>query len=119
MQATPAQVQILVGTEHLRCLRLTKSGLTRWFTDCCRTPLANTSRHTWMPFVGLMVAALDTEDETLLGPSVHANGTSPTPWKSVLRSCWALLVAFLLRRHRPNAFFDERGEPVAQPKVVS
>jgi len=119
VQATPEQVRILVGTEHLGCLRLTEGGLTRWFTGCCMTPLANTSRRAWMPFVGLMIAVLDTEDEALLGPAVHANGTCPTPWRTVLRSVWALLLGVLLRRHRPHAFFDENGKPVARPEVIS
>lgn len=119
VQAAPAQVKIFAGSEYLRCLRLTESGLTRWFTACCMTPLANTSRRAWMPFVGLMIVALDTEDEALLGPAEHANGTYPTPWKTVLRSVWVLLVSALLRLHRPNVFFDERGVPVAQPEVVA
>src|SRR4051812_48258293 len=54
VQATPDQVKINAGTEHLRCLRLKKGGLTRWFAGCCMTPLANTSRYAWMPFVGVM-----------------------------------------------------------------
>lgn len=119
VQATPDQVRIRAGNEHLRCLRLKENGLARWFTGCCMTPLANTSRRAWMPFVGLMIVALDTEDEALLGPATHANGTYPTPWKTVFRSVWGLLLGVLLRRHRPNAFFDERGEPVAQPEVIS
>ena len=119
VQAAPAQVKIVAGSQYLRCLRLTENGLTRWFTACCMTPLANTSRHPWMPFVGLMIVALDIENQALLGPAAHANGTYPTPWKIVFRSIWALLLGALLRRHRPNAFFDDRGEPVAQPEVVS
>jgi hypothetical protein len=118
VQATPDQVRILTGNEHLRCLRLTESGLTRWFTGCCMTPLANTSRRAWMPFVGLMIGVLDTEDDALLGPATRANGTYPTPWATVLRSVWVLVAGVLYRRHRPNAFFDENGRPKAQPEVI-
>lgn len=119
VQATPDQVRILAGREHLRCLRLTKNGLTRWFAGCCMTPLANTSRRAWIPFVGLMTAVLDTEDEALLGPATHANGTHPTPWETVVRSVWVLLSGVLLQRHRPNAFFDESGNTLAQPEILS
>lgn len=119
VQATPDQVTFLVGKERLRCLRLTENGLIRWFTGCCKTPVANTSRHAWLPFVGLMAIVLDTEDEALLGPASHANGTYPAPWTTVLRSVWALLLGLLLRRHQPNAFFDESGKPVAVPEVLS
>ena len=117
--ATPDQVRILSGNEYLRCLRLTERGLTRWFTGCCRTPLANTSRHAWLPFVGLMIEVLDTKDDVLLGVATHANGTYPTPWTTVLRSVWAILVGVLHRRHRPHAFFDESGKPLAEPQIIS
>ena len=119
VQATPDQVMILAGKEHLRCLRLTESGLTRWFTGCCMTPVANTSRRAWMPFVGLMIGVLDTRHDVLLGPATHANGTYPTPWATVLRSIWAVVLGVLHRRHRPNAFFNESGRPVAEPEVLS
>jgi hypothetical protein len=119
VQATPDQVQIMAGNEHVRCLRLTERGLTRWFTGCCMTPLANTSRHAWMPFVGLMIAVIESQDETLLGPAAHANGNHPVPWSTVLRSVWTVLGGLLRRRYRPNAFFDEQGQPIAQPEVIA
>jgi hypothetical protein len=116
VQATPDQVKIAVGTEYLRCLRLTDRGLTRWCAGCCMTPLANTSRCAWMPFVGVMRCVLDSENEALLGPARHVNGAHPTPWGTLLRSASSLLLGFLLRRYRPNAFFAENGEPVARPE---
>jgi hypothetical protein len=119
VQATPDQVRIFAGGEHLRCLRLEENGLTRWFTGCCRTPLANTSRYAWVPFVGLMVVVLETENDGLLGPATHANGTHPTPWKLVFRSVWTLFWGFVFRRHRPSTFFDARGKPLAEPELVS
>jgi hypothetical protein len=30
-----------------------------------------------------------------------------------------LLLGILLRRHRPHPFFDEHGQPVAQPEVIA
>jgi hypothetical protein len=116
VQATPQQVRIRTGIEHLRCLRLTPRGLTRWFAGCCMTPIANTSRHAWMPFVGVMTSTLNTQDEALLGCASHANGPYPTPWRTILHSAWSLLLGLLLRRHRPNAFFDESGQILARPE---
>jgi hypothetical protein len=115
VQTAPDQVTIEVGVEHLRCLRLTEGGLTRWFTGCCKTPLANTSRHAWMPFVGLACVMIDTQDEALLGAVRHVNGSLPTPWQTVWRSLGFLLLGFVQRRHRPNVFFDARGFPRAVP----
>jgi len=118
VQLTPAQVQILVGKEHLRCLRLTERGLTRWFTACCRTPLANTSRHRWLPFVGVMQGVLDADDR-MLGPPTPVNGQHPVPWRTMARSLRGLMLGLLLRRHRPHAFFDDQGAPIARPEIVA
>jgi hypothetical protein len=118
VQTTPAEVQFLAGTEHVRCLRLTRGGLTRWFTACCSTPLANTSRHSWMPFVGVMRCVLDVEDGALLGPVVHVNGPHRISWVTILRSLRALLFGVLRARHRPNAFFTNDGRLLARPEVL-
>jgi hypothetical protein len=72
-----------------------------------------------MPFVGLMTGVLDTEDDALLGAATPANGTYPAPWATILRSVWVLVVGVLYRRHRPNAFFDENGKPLAMPEIIS
>jgi hypothetical protein len=119
VQATPAQVKLLIGKENLRCLRLTQGGLTRWFAACCMTPLANTTRHAWMPFVGVMKCVLDTNDEALLGPPTPVNGGHPTPWSTILRSLQALFLGLVFRSHRPNAFFDDKGHPVVRPEIVA
>ena len=71
-----------------------------------------------MPFVGVMTCVLHVEDDALLGPAAHANGPHPTPWRTVLRSLWMLLSGFLLRRHRPNPFFDECDKPLARPEII-
>jgi len=117
VQAAPADVQILIGIEHVCCLRLTERGLTRWYAGCCMTPLANTSGHARMPFVGVMRCVLRPEEEPLLGPPTHVNGSYPIPWSTILRSVWALTLSLLLRRHRPNVFFPA-GKLLARPEVV-
>jgi hypothetical protein len=116
--AAPDQVELLTGIEHLCCLRLTERGLTRWFAGCCMTPLANTSRYAWLPFVGVMSCTLATVDEARLGPEREVNGSQPTPWGLLFRSLSWLLRCLLLRRHRPNAFF-EQGELRARPRYIS
>jgi hypothetical protein len=119
VQTTPAEVKFLAGTEHVRCLRLTRRGLTRWFTACCRTPLANTSRHAWMPFVGVMRCVLDIEDDdALLGPVTPVNGPHPVSWVTIVRGLRSLLFGVLLARHRPNPFFTNDGRLIARPEVL-
>jgi hypothetical protein len=48
----PASISFLQGTHELAGLRLTGSGLYRWYSRCCRTPLGNTLGPT-TPFVGI------------------------------------------------------------------
>lgn len=82
------------------------------------TPLANTSRYAWLPFVGVMSCVLDSDDEALLGPARHVNGAHPTPWGTMLRSAKSLLLGFLHRRYRPTAFFGENGKLLARPEFL-
>ena len=71
-----------------------------------------------MPFVGVMHCVLDTDDEGLLGTPIHVNGRHATAWSTILRSIQVLLLGLLFRRHRPNAFFNDEGEPVVRPQLV-
>jgi Family of unknown function (DUF6151) len=41
-QAPPARVKVTAGTDALRCVRFSSKVL-RWYADCCRTPIANTT----------------------------------------------------------------------------
>ena len=40
-QMPPGHLKLTAGTDALRCLRLSDRGVLRWYTDCCRTPIAN------------------------------------------------------------------------------
>src|SRR5215467_13480397 len=42
-QMPPGCVKLTVGTDAVRCLRLSDKGVLRWYTDCCRTPIGNTA----------------------------------------------------------------------------
>src|SRR5262249_938451 len=42
VQLPPAWVKLTAGADALRALRLSDRGVLRWYSDCCRTPIANT-----------------------------------------------------------------------------
>ena len=42
-QVPPGRVKLTAGTEAVRSLRLSETGVLRWFADCCRTPIGNTA----------------------------------------------------------------------------
>src|SRR5215831_20849654 len=41
-QMPPGRLKLTAGTDAMRCLRLSNKVL-RWYSDCCRTPIANTA----------------------------------------------------------------------------
>lgn len=54
----PAHVKFTAGTDALRCLRFS-SRVLRWYTDCCRTPVANTAAWPGFPVVGIVHCFMD------------------------------------------------------------
>src|SRR6516165_4251820 len=60
-QMPPGRMKITAsGDDVLRCLRLSNDGVLRWYTDCCRTPIANTAGPGF-PIVGVMHSIMDHE----------------------------------------------------------
>jgi hypothetical protein len=132
-QITPAQVEITEGNDQLRCLRLTEKGLFRWYTECCKTPIGNMMSAS-MPFIGMVHNFMDDEGvrEKNLGPILmyafgkSANKTPPDnknetglPIKMIFRAISKILMAKIRGQHKPNAFFDEAGNPVFEPQICS
>jgi len=129
----PASSLVLTkGIEHVRCLRLTPNGTWRWYAGCCNTPIGNTLGPAW-PFVGVIhnFIALGANRLALLGPvrgyvyTRYAHGeltteqrrNSDRPW-FILTSLLKLLIWKLQGRNKPSPFFNSKGLPLCQPKVV-
>ncbi len=131
-QAPLSHVKITQGSEHLRCLRLTKKGLYRWYTDCCNTVAGNTVSAK-IPFFGIVHSFMKDEmDRTeLLGPIrgavfiKHAKDgyVKPKEFASELgvnlRVIGKLLVWKLKSFRKPSAFFDENGRSISKPRIIS
>lgn len=134
-QTTPAQITLHTGQEQLRCLRLSENGLHRWYVDCCRTPVANTTGSSRMPFAGLLVpfVAVDAATrERVLGPVVarlfgrDAIGPTPpgTPEKmavtAIPRVLWLMGRGLVHRRAQPSPFFAPWAKlPRVTPHVLA
>src|SRR5215813_7804735 len=52
-QMPTGRVRFTAGTDAVRCVRFS-SKVFRWYTDCCRTPIGNTSAGPRFPVVGLI-----------------------------------------------------------------
>lgn len=133
IQILPKFVSFHSGVEHLACLRLSETGLLRWYAACCNTPIGNTAPTSRLPFVGLARPCLESADPTVeqsFGPvrfSLFTSGARgeprPRPFGVARFLLWLLrnpTRARLARDFRKNPFFDTAADrPIAEPKVLS
>jgi len=61
-QMPPGRVKLTAGTDAVRCLGLSRK-VFRWYTDCCRTPIANTAAGPCFPVVALIHSFMDPGSE--------------------------------------------------------
>lgn len=133
-QTDPARLTVDTGAEQLRCLRMTANGVLRWYTACCRTPIANTPPSPRTPFMGFFVSDLGvTSPEALdaaLGPvryRVNGRDAVGTPPEGTLRTTTAghlLRIGGIMLRARltgrgASPFFSDAGTPVAPVERVN
>jgi hypothetical protein len=135
-QMSPALLRIAEGVQKLACMRLTPTGIVRWYADCCRTPIGNTLATANVPFVGLIHACIDRRAEraldAVLGPVrfrifgrfAKAGIEGPTVKQGISVAAMLRFGRMLLRwrwrgDHARSPFFDARGgRPVATPYVL-
>jgi len=130
-QITPAQVEISKGNDQLRCIRLREKGLYRWYTECCKTPVGN-MMSAGIPFIGVVHNFMDDDGvrDKNLGPVLfYAFGKSATktppddkndkgfPFRIMFRAISKILIAKIRGQYKPNAFFDDSGNPVSVPNI--
>ena len=132
----PGRVKLTAGTNVMRCLRLSNKVL-RWYTDCCRTPIANTAAGPRFPVIGVIHCFMDHEADgrsrdAVLGPPIcriyerSAVGplppTAPAPpsLRVFARRASKLLGWWARGLARPTPFFDDRTKaPRAVPRMLS
>jgi hypothetical protein len=132
----PGRVTLSEGADALRCLRLSNKVL-RWYTDCCRTPIANTPAGTRFPVIGLVHSFMDHEadsrsrDEALGAPlcrifersavgPLPPNAPGPPSVGLFARRASKMLGWWVRGLARPTPFFDDRTKaPRAQPRALT
>jgi hypothetical protein len=79
----PGRVKLTAGTDAMRCLSLSNKVL-RWYTECCRTPIANTPPGPGFPVIGMVHSFMDhgtdscSRDEVLGPPSAVSMKVLPS-----------------------------------------
>jgi hypothetical protein len=132
----PGRVILTAGTDALRCLQLSNKVL-RWYSDCCRTPIANTPARPGFPVIGMIHSFMDhgvdgcSRDELLGSPlcRIHEgsavgplppNAPAPPSVGIFARRVPKMLGWWLRGLGRPTPFFDARTKaPRAVPRVLS
>ncbi len=135
-QMPPGRVRLTAGADAVRCVCFGNSGVFRWHTDCCRTPIANTAGRRF-PLLGLVHSFMDHEangrsrDEVLGAPLCQIFERSaagplppsapPPPSLKVFVRRGSMMVGWWMRRlARPNPFFDDRtGAPLSLPRILT
>lgn len=132
--AYPADIEILSGKEHLKCMRLAPHGMFRFSTTCCNTPIANTQpNQAWAGILRRVYTVKDPHKlDQILGPvrarvmGKFAKGTPPegTAKKFNFRG-FKLVMPFILKgiirkKTKPSPFFAEDGlTAIATPHIMS
>lgn len=128
----PATVRLTSGVEYVACMSLSPKGTLRWYAQCCRTPLGNTSRNTRLPYLGLVTACLDATSQQLdaaFGPAgrcVLNTGSATSPVRATpLAFAWGglrIMVGMLgarLRGERASPFWNAEGRLLREPEVIT
>ncbi|MGE3759985.1 MAG: DUF6151 family protein [Pseudobdellovibrionaceae bacterium] len=130
--AYPADIKITAGRDLVRCTRVVPTGMFRFSTTCCNTPIANTDpKRPWAGIHRRMYTVKDPDGvDKELGPikssimGKYGKGTLPpgVPQKFDLKGFVAvmpyLLKGIFLGKSKPSPFF-ENGESIVAPVVLT
>ena len=135
-QMAGGRMKFISGIDAVRCIRLSQKVL-RWYSHCCRTPIANTAANPRFPVVGLIHSfiAYETNDRSLdevLGPPLcriyersavgplPPNAPDPPSLGVLARRASRILGWWVRGLGRPTPFFDGRTKsPRAAPHVLT
>ena len=130
----PAELKITQGIENLKCVRLYRKGLFRWYAGCCNTPIAHSSGS--IPYIGMVHTILEKNNtadkiEHEFGlPTARIQGKfgiKPLPPGTldkvspafILRALKLMLLVYLRGLTKPSPFLDKDGKPLVEPYILS
>jgi len=125
----PCDMEFTQGAEYLKCYKLSPKGLSRWATDCCGSPIANTRAH--FPWVGIFHRAFTREDPDYLqklGPirsrimGKYAKSKPPfkVPEKMGFKVLYSVMPFILkgkiFKKDKNSQFYEPDGKiPISEP----
>jgi hypothetical protein len=129
VQVAQSQVTLTKGADQIRCARLSKKGLYRFYAACCRMPLGNAMSR-GVPFVGLptpliVQSARASVDIGLPVGIYGGSALSPppnahrrVPAAMMLRIARLMLKWKFTMRNDSSPFFRADGTAVATPTII-
>ncbi|MFK7874090.1 MAG: DUF6151 family protein [Oligoflexales bacterium] len=135
-QITPNKISIHKGKNNLACLQLKSKGLKRWYTNCCKTPVANTISSK-IAFNGIFHQFIDfqsmdpqhvKEFQSFKNHCMGKFGKGPFPVNTsagfplslTLNIAKTILWGFFKKTYKPNTFFDlDSGNPISKPRILA
>ena len=124
-QTMPSRVRVTRGAEHLACMKLSSRGPLRWYASCCDSPVAVTGPVRGIPMATMFASGLPA---SALGPIMFrvntGSATGPVPngaprlglARGVARFGRWMTAERLTGRYKRTPFFDDDGNPVAEPR---
>ncbi|WP_052741678.1 DUF6151 family protein [Kiloniella litopenaei] len=140
IQITPSQVEITLGKDRLRYLKLSEKGIYRWYTDCCKTPAGNMIGPKF-PFLGVVhnfIAQNDAPNDIrgkILGPVRYSimekdiikplvtpppempraeHSADKFPLGLMIKIFTRLFLDTLSGKNKPNPYFKPDGTPISE-----
>lgn len=120
-QCLPDDIVFDSGKDHLKVLRLSPSGLMRWYAGCCNTPIANTLPRN-LPFAGVILPKGRTDFGRL--KCVHKGEQAPMPTTDrgvgpAVFKLFRRMVVALVSGRTSSPFLDQDKSPVVTPQILT
>ncbi len=120
-QCLPDDIVFDAGKENLKMLRLSPTGLFRWYAGCCNTPIANTLPRN-LPFAGVILPKGRSDFGRLkcvfkgdqAPVPVKERGVSPTVFKIFKRMVLALIIG-----RRSSPFWADAKTACVEAQILS
>jgi hypothetical protein len=130
-QIAIGRFKIIKGLENIRCVRLKRKGLYRWYTECCKTPIGNSS-NAGGAFIGVIHNFRDTskaghemtgpvlaniQTKAAIGPL--APDVKGNQYKALVRAVTKVLGWKLRGLSTPSPLFAMDCKAISKPLILA
>lgn len=129
VQVAQPRLRFSQGVDKLAAMRLSETGMIRWYASCCNSPIGNTMADHKVSFIVLIHVALDqariaqdfgtkiallSTDSALGDPKPAQRGLIGV----IARFIWILVTTRISGRYKNSQLFNATGEPRVVPLIL-